>query len=309
MSEQNKQSEGTVQTTGHAWDGDLQEFNNPLPRWWLWAFYATIVFSLLYWLIYPAWPIGGTYTKGVMNTITFKNNQGEEVTTHWNTRSLLIQDMQEGDEALQQAAYLKKVAGASYQQIITDPDMMAFTRSIARGLFGENCAACHQQGGAGIVGGYPTLADDDWLWGGSFAQVEATIRHGRRGYMPDFANTFNDEQLDQIATYVLSLSGHDVDQKTAKAGGLIFNGEQGGCYYCHDKGGKGKLSMGSANLTDKVWTIANIPETDGMEAKKAAIKYVVRNGVFRQMPTWEGRLSDTEIKLLTTYVHELGGGQ
>jgi cytochrome c oxidase cbb3-type subunit 3 len=309
MSEQNKQSEGTVQTTGHAWDGDLQEFNNPLPRWWLWAFYATIVFSLLYWLIYPAWPIGGTYTKGVMNTITFKNDKGEEVTTHWNTRSLLIKDMQEGDEALNQAAYLQKVADTGYQQIISDGDMMAFTRSMAIGLFGDNCAACHQQGGAGIVGGYPTLADDDWLWGGSFAQIEATIRHGRHGYMPDFSNTFNDEQLDQIATYVLSLSGHDVDQNKAKAGGAIFNGEMGGCYYCHDKGGIGMRTMGSANLTDQVWTIANIPEAEGVEAKKAAIKHVIRNGVYRKMPAWQGRLSDTEIKLLTTYVHELGGGK
>lgn len=309
MSEHNTQSEGGVQTTGHAWDDDLQEYNNPLPRWWLWAFYATIVFSLGYWLIFPAWPIGGSYTTGVFNTITFKNNKGEEVTTHWNTRSKLIHEMQEGEEAVLQADYLKKVSAASYQQIISDSDMKNFTVAMGRVLFGDNCAACHQQGGAGIVGGYPTLADDDWLWGGSLNQIEATIRHGRRGYMPDFANTFDDEQLDQIASYVLSLSGHDVDAKQAKAGGVIFNGETGGCYYCHGKGGVGKQDVGSANLTDQVWTIANVPDAEGTEAKKAAVKYVVRNGVFRQMPTWEGRLNDTEIKLLTTYVHELGGGQ
>jgi len=309
MSEHNKQSEGAVETTGHSWDGDLQEYNNPLPRWWLWAFYATIVFSLGYWLIYPAWPIGGGYTTGLFNTITFKDNKGQEVTTHWNTRSLLIQDMQEGDEALKQKAYLQKVAQSSYQQIVSDPDMKTFTFSIGKSLFGDNCAACHQQGGAGIVGGYPNLADDDWLWGGSFTTIETTIRHGRLGYMPDFGNTFDDEQLEALANYVLSLSGHKMDAQKVKLGSQIFNGEQGGCYYCHDKGGVGKQERGSANLTDQVWTIANVPDAQGVEAKKAAIKHVIRNGVYRQMPVWEGRLDDTQIKLLTTYVHELGGGK
>src|SRR5690606_34652354 len=113
---------------GHAWDGDIQEFNNPLPRWWLWGFYATVVFAVVYWIIYPAWPVGGTYTKGVMNTITFTVD-GEERTTHWNTRSRLVKDMQEGKEALRSKEYMEKVAAADYDQILADPDMMAFVRS------------------------------------------------------------------------------------------------------------------------------------------------------------------------------------
>ena len=86
---------GAVQTTGHAWDGDLQEFNNPLPNWWLWAFYATVLFALIYWVLYPAWPVAGSFTKGVFNTITFVDSDGTEKTTHWNTRSLLLKDLQE----------------------------------------------------------------------------------------------------------------------------------------------------------------------------------------------------------------------
>ena len=98
MAEQ--QQDKAVQTTGHAWDGDLQEFNNPLPNWWLWAFYASVLFALIYWVLYPAWPVAGTFTKGVLNTITFVDSDGNEKTTHWNTRSLLLKDLQEGSEAV-----------------------------------------------------------------------------------------------------------------------------------------------------------------------------------------------------------------
>ena len=105
----------TVQTTGHAWDGDLQEFNNPLPTWWLWGFYATVVFALVYWVLYPAWPIGPDYTKGAMNDITYKTADGKEVTTHWNTRSLLMKEMQDAREA--QAKYVEELNAASYAEI------------------------------------------------------------------------------------------------------------------------------------------------------------------------------------------------
>ena len=106
-SEKNKP---TVQTTGHAWDGDIQEFNNPLPRWWLWTFYASAVFTLIYWVLYPAWPIGGDYTKGVMNEITYTTSDGKTTTTHWNTRALFLKEMQDAREA--QAEYLTERANA-----------------------------------------------------------------------------------------------------------------------------------------------------------------------------------------------------
>jgi cytochrome c oxidase cbb3-type subunit 3 len=309
MAEQQQTSGNAVQTTGHAWDGDLQEFNNPLPNWWLWTFYATIVFALVYWVLYPAWPIGKSYTKGI-NTITFVNDAGEEVTTEWNTRARLIKEMQSGEEALKQQAYLKQVGESSYEQIQGDAEMMGFVNSMAKGLFGDNCAACHGVGGTpAMIGQYPNLGDDAWLWGGSVAQIEKTIVGGRVGYMPGFAATFSDEQLDQVTSYVLSLSGHQVDAAKAAAGQKIFQGETGGCYYCHTKEATGMASVGSANLTDAIWTVADVPGAASDEESFARVRDVIKNGVQREMPAWEGRLSAAEIKLLTVYVHSLGGGQ
>jgi len=309
MNEAKAKSQGAVQTTGHAWDGDIQEFNNPLPNWWLWAFYATVVFALIYWVLYPAWPVGGSFTKGVMNDITFKTADGHDKTTHWNTRSLLLKDLQEGKEARLSQEYMAKVADAGYDEILGDAEMMAFARSVAKGIFGDNCAACHGAGGQGVLGLFPNLADDDWLWGGRVDEIHDTIAHGRRGFMPAFRETFNDQQLDDVASYVLSLSGHDVDPGAGARGKAIFQTDVGGCYYCHTQAGTGRKSQGAANLTDRIWTIADVNGAEGMDAKKALIKSVISDGVQREMPHWSERLNATQIKLLTVYVHELGGGQ
>ena len=252
-SEKTKQ---TVQTTGHAWDGDLQEFNNPLPTWWLWGFYATVVFALIYWVLYPAFPIGRTYTKGVMNNITFKNVDGVETTTHWNTRSLLMKDMQAAREM--QKPYIDKISKASYTQISKDKDQSAFAYSTAKVLFADNCAACHQVGGGGVIGLFPNLADDSWLWGGAYENIETTIRHGRKGNMPSFKGRLSDAEIDSAAEYVLSLSGEKVNAANAAKGKAIFEGG-GGCFACHTKAGTGQIAMGSANLTDKIWTMAKVP--------------------------------------------------
>ena len=307
MSEQ-KHTEGTVQTTGHAWDGDIQEFNNPLPRWWIWAFYASVLFAIGYWIIYPSWPVGFTekgYLTGVGNTITFKNDKGEDVTTHWNTRALLLEDMQTGAEAVKQREYLQKVAAASYSEIAADADMMAFTNSYAKGLFGDNCAACHQAGGAGVIGKYPNLADDGWLYGGNYASIEHSIKAGRKGNMPAFAQ-LEEKQKDDLAEYVLSLSGHQVDRTKAARGGQQFSSS---CVACHGANAKGNTALGAANLTDRIWTMADVPGAADLESKKTAIKQVIDKGISRHMPAWSGRLSNDEIKLLTVYVHSLGGGQ
>lgn len=302
-----KHHSSAVQTTGHAWDGDLQEFNNPLPRWWLWSFYATVVFSVLYWVIYPAWPVGDTYTKGMFNNITYHVGD-EEVTSHWNTRARLVREMQEGEASRKQAEYMSQIAAAGYDDILADPKMMDFTHSVGKVLFADNCAACHGAGGQGKVGLFPNLVDDAWLWGGSVEQLHTTIAEGRQGFMPAFKNTFTEQQLDQVAEYVLSLSGHPADQQLADQGRALFQGQGGGCYYCHGEDATGMQSQGSANLTDSVWTIADVPGQETDTGKRAAIKEVIRNGVERKMPSWKGRLSDTEIKLLTLYVHDLSGG-
>jgi cytochrome c oxidase cbb3-type subunit 3 len=305
MAEQHQQGKA-VQTTGHAWDGDLQEFNNPLPRWWLWSFYATAVFALIYWIWYPAWPIADSFTKGI-GSVTFERN-GEEVTTHWNTRAELIEEMQTGRETLKQRAYLEKVAAASYDEIVNDPDMMAFTRSMGKVLFADNCAACHGVGGAPTqIGQYPNLIDDAWLWGGGFEQIQHTIVAGRNGFMPAFGEVLNEPQVDQLAHYVLGLSGGSVDADKAAAGRDLFQGKEGGCHYCHTAAGTGLESQGAANLTDAIWTVIDVPGAADDAARIELVRSVIRDGIQRQMPAWSHRLDETQIKLLSVYVQSLGG--
>jgi len=305
MSETSKQA---VQTTGHAWDGDLQEYNNPLPKWWVWTFYATCVFALVYWVLYPAWPVGKGFTTG-LKEITYKTSSGQEVTTHWNTRALLAEDIQTGEEGVKQREYLEKITSSSYEEILSDPDKMAFVRSMGKVSFADNCAACHGTGGNGVIGLFPNLVDDAWLWGGDINDIYNTISNGHHGYMPSFAETFDDKQANDVAAYVLSLSGIEGDEASIKRGDVIFNGQEGGCYQCHTHQGTGRKSVGSANLTDKIWTIANVPGAESYEAKQAAVKSVIMNGVSRQMPAWHDRLPDSTIKLLTVYVYSLGGGE
>ena len=305
-SEKNKPTKPTVQTTGHAWDGDIQEFNNPLPTWWLWTFYASVVFTIIYWIIFPAWPVGGDYTKGVMNEITYKTSDGKETTTHWNTRALFLKEMQDAREA--QEKYLKDINASSFDQIASDEEKSSFANSAAKVLFADNCAACHQTGGNGVVGFYPNLLDDAWLWGGSYSKVQETIAKGRNGSMPAFNKRLTEKQNSDVADYILSLSGHPIDKSASKRGKAVFVGA-GGCVACHGANAKGKTSFGSANLTDKIWTIADVNGADTLDEKKSAVMKVVKHGKSRQMPAWEDRLSATEIKMLTFYVKQLSASR
>ncbi|HPF58432.1 MAG TPA: cytochrome-c oxidase, cbb3-type subunit III [Candidatus Competibacteraceae bacterium] len=309
------QPSGAVQTTGHAWDSDLQEYNNPLPRWWLWCFYGTVVFSILYWFIYPSWPVGNTWIKG-FGTVEYTavdkatgQEQGKEF--RWNTRALLLEELGNAANDQQRKAMLAKVQAADYEQIAKDPKMMEFVRSVGKGLFGDNCAACHGRGGQGVVGMYPNLTDDDWLWGSSTDKIHETLVQGRKGFMPAFGQVLKPEQLDDVAEYVLTLSDEAPSSEDSERGKVIFQGQIGGCYYCHGADAKGIPSQGAANLTDKIWAIANVPAQKTLQDKKAVIKEFVAKGVnnTRVMPAWKDRLSPTDIKLLAVYVHQLGGAQ
>lgn len=289
-----------AETTGHVWDDTLMEFNNPLPMWWLWTFYATIVFALVYWIIYPSWPNGLTekgYFPGT-STVTYTTDAGKKVTTHWNTRALLANEKQNDTNELKRQEYLKKVAAVPYETVAKDPDMKNFTLSYGKGIFGDYCAACHQAGGQGVIGHFPNLVDDAWLWGGSAAEIETTITNGRKGNMPSFAKTLTDAERTDVANYVLSLSGTEHDAAAAKKGDAIFHGK-GGCMACHTPEGTGNKAVGSANLTDHIWTQAKVP---GATDKVAAIKAVVKSGIQREMPSWKTRLSKDEIKVLVAYV-------
>ncbi len=294
----------SVQTTGHTWDGDLQEYNNPLPRWWLWAFYATIVFAVAYWFLYPTLPIGRDYTKGIGNEITYTTADGKTVTTHWNTRALFLKEKEEARK--RQAVYLEKLSQVGYEDIARDPELSAFVFSRARVLFADNCAACHQAGGNGVPVEYPNLLDDAWLWGGTFADIEQSIANGRTGTMPGWKDQLPEPQIDAVVEYVLSLSGEAVDAEKAATGKPVF---MNNCTACHGQDGKGQKFLGGANLTDRIWTIARVTQANSLDGKRNAVREVVENGKRRTMPAWKGRLSDTEIKILTYYVHELGGGQ
>lgn len=296
----------TVQTTGHAWDGDLQEFNNPLPGWWLWGFYATVVFAVIYWILYPAWPVGDGYTKGVGNDVEYTTQDGKLVKTHWNTRALYERDLAEA--RAQRARYLQGFEGLTYSDILADEDKRAYAMSVAKVLFADNCAACHQPGGAGLAGSYPSLVDDDWIWGGSYVHIEQTIRNGRTGSMPAFGSRLTDSQIEDVAEYVLSLSGQGEDKAMVGRGKAVFEGSAG-CVACHTPAGTGNIAMGSANLTDQIWTVANINTRVGHDKKLDEVKGVIANGINRKMPAWDNRFSDTEIRMLTLYVNELGSNK
>ncbi|MDD3530287.1 MAG: cytochrome-c oxidase, cbb3-type subunit III [Gallionellaceae bacterium] len=296
------------QTTGHVWDDTLQEYNNPLPSWWVWGFYGTLLFAIAYWLVYPSWPIGKSFLTGVFGNIEYVNAAGETESWHWNTRAKLLKETQEA--AAQQKPFYDKLAATPFDQIGKDPDLSSFVTSAGKPLFADNCAACHQSGGSGKVGSYPSLADDDWLYGGSHEKIQETVTKGRRGYMPPFGEALAPAQVTALASYVLALSGEKADPAKAAEGKELFHSHAAACFYCHGDEAKGRQDIGSANLTDKVWLWADVPGAGDDAGRLAAVEKVIAGGLAKGvMPAWEGRLSPEQIKLLTVYVHELGGGK
>ena len=291
MAEEPKQLDeltGTA-TTGHEWDG-LRELNTPLPRWWLWTFYATIIWAIAYWVVYPAWPLISSATQGTFG---------------WHSRSAVESDL----AALKAARgpMVAKLAAAPVADIVNDPQLLDFARAQGRVAFADNCAPCHGAGGGGAKG-YPNLNDDDWLWGGKLAAIEQTIRHGARsgdkddheGNMPAFGrdNILKPNQISAVADYVRSLSGLPAEQGADLGLGKKVFADN--CAVCHGPEGKGNRELGAPNLTDKIWLYG--PD-------KATIMQGVQNGRGGVMPAWQGRLSDPIIKSLTVYVYTFGGGE
>ncbi len=276
-------------TTGHEWDG-LQELNTPLPRWWLWLFYITIVWSVGYWIVYPAWPLLTNSTQGVSG---------------WHARSAVVGDL----DALKQqrGPMMDKLTTASLAEIAGDPQLLDFARAQGRVAFADNCAPCHGAGGGGAKG-YPNLNDDEWLWGGKLADIEQTVRHGarggddkgRQGNMPAFGrdNILKANEISAVADFVRSLSGLSTERGADLALGKKVYADN--CAVCHGPEGKGNRELGSPNLTDKIWFYG---------ADKATIVQGIQNGRGGVMPPWAGRLSEPTIKALTVYVHTLGGGE
>ncbi len=281
-----------VETTGHEWDG-IKELNKPLPRWWLLTFYATIIWAVGYMIAYPAWPTLTSYTKGMLGY-----SQRQAVATQMKA----AENAQSGMRDLLSRTPLAEVKG--------NGDLFAFARVAGNAAFQTNCAPCHGRGGQGFPG-YPNLNDDDWLWGGSIEDIERTILYGirdvhkqtRASQMPRYGadKLLNDNQIGDVAEYVLGLSGglsgRSTEVTAAARGAAIFK-EQ--CVACHGDTGVGKTEQGAPNLTDAIWLYG---------ATKPAIIESIRTGRGGTMPAWNGRLSPITIKALAIYVHSLGGGK
>lgn len=277
-----------VETTGHEWDG-LKELNNPLPKWWLYVLYACIAWAVVYWVLYPAWPLGTTYTKGILG---------------YSQRIELDQKVAEAKKA--QAKFTDAIKVASVEEIRTKPELLNFALAGGRTLFAENCAACHGAGGAGAKG-FPTLADDDWLWGGAVTDIHQSILHGiraddpdaRAGDMPAFGKdgTLTTDQIGDVAEYVLSLTNKSTDASAALRGNAVFV-EQ--CVACHGENGVGNPELGAPKLSDGIWLFGG---------DKAAVVETLANGRKGVMPAWGKRLDEVAVKQLAVYVHGLGGGK
>jgi cytochrome c oxidase cbb3-type subunit 3 len=278
-----------TETTGHDWDG-IRELNTPLPRWWLWLFYITIIWAIGYWIAYPSWPLLSGYTHGVLG---------------WSSRSAINSDL--AALRAQRGAMAEQLAAAPLDQILADPKLLDFARAQGRTAFADNCAPCHGAGGGGAKG-YPNLNDDDWLWGGKLDDIALTIRHGvrstdeksRAGSMPAFGRDklLDRAQIEAAADYTRSLSGLPVPANANLALGKKVFAET--CAACHQENGKGNREIGAPDLTDQIWLYG-----PGREA----IIEGLTNGRGAVMPAWSPRLDDTTIKALTVYVHTLGGGQ
>ena len=285
---QMKDPKGDVGTTGHEWDG-IKELDTPLPRWWLWTFYATILWAIAYCVAMPSVPLWDSYTKGVLG---------------YASRAELATSMEE--LAGQRAAFMTQMEGKTLQQIADDPELFAFALAGGKSAFGVNCAPCHGTGAAGSKG-YPNLNDDDWLWGGTLDDIALTLRVGvrsahaetRYNIMSAFLKDgiLDATQVDDAANYVLQVSGQEHDAEAALRGQTLF-AEQ--CAACHGVDAKGLKEMGAPNLTDGIWLFGG---------DKATIVETISFGRGGVMPTWEGRLSPETLKLVTIYVHSLGGGQ
>ncbi|QUL38004.1 cytochrome-c oxidase, cbb3-type subunit III [Erythrobacter sp. JK5] len=271
---------------GHEWDG-IEELNTPLPRWWLWTFYATIAWSLVYVILYPAWPLVERATAGTLG---------------WSSRGDLAEDIRKAEAA--QAGFRAQLAGMSTEELLANPALMQ--RAVAGGAaaFKVNCVQCHGAGAAGFEQyGYPNLNDDDWIWGGDINAIENTLIHGirwegsnqtRLAYMPAFEGIFDKGQVDALAQHVLSLSGK---AQTNATGAELYAQN---CAACHQPAGGGDPVQGAPALNDAIWLYG------GDMADVRAQILNPRHGV---MPGWSDKLDPVTIKMLAAYVHSRGGGE
>ena len=276
-----------IPTTGHSWDG-IEEYDNPMPRWWLWTFYATIVWGIGYTIAYPAWPMVSHATAGLLG---------------YSTRGELVEEVAAATAA--NAAINEELISVPLTEISADPQLQQYAVNKGAAVYRTFCSQCHGSGAAGAKG-FPNLLDDDWLWGGTVDEIYWTIAHGVRNeddpdarfsQMPVFGEILTGEEIEQVANYVYTLSGRDaVDPELAAAGEEIFLDQ---CSACHMEDGSGNIDLGAPALNDAIWLYGGDLDT---------IIQTVTYSRYGVMPAWSLRLSDADITAVATYVHQLGGG-
>ena len=287
MADRKVDEETGVETTGHSWDG-IEELNNPLPRWWLWCLYLTIIWGIGYVIAYPAWPMVTGATEGVLG---------------WSTRANVARDIEEHEA--ENAPLVTALLEADMATLPENADLNRY--AVARGgaVFRAQCSQCHGSGAAGAVG-YPNLLDNDWLWGGSMEQIAQTIDHGIRNetdadarwsQMPAFGDVFEDDEIAATVEYVISLSSPEHDAAMAATGSELYADN---CSACHGDAGLGDPEIGAPNLADAIWLYGGDRDT---------ITYSIVNARFGVMPAWGQRLSEEDVRAVSAYVHGLGGGE
>lgn len=281
-----------VETTGHSWDG-IKELNNPLPRWWLYIFYGSIAWAVVYMVLMPALPAlpgMGTNTPGLRGH---------------SDRAEVMQAV--ADLEAQRAESSAVLLEASLDEIETDRTLQQFALAMGESVFGDNCATCHGAGGRGAKG-YPSLADDVWIWDGTLDGIEYTLRHGIRhegdldtrfSAMPAFGRDglLQNAQINDLTQYVINLSGGEADTAAVQRAEALYQQQ---CALCHTPTGVGDRTLGAPNLTDSEWIFGS-SEDD--------IYNSIYNARNAHMPAWDDRLSDASIKAVAVYVHTLGGGE
>ena len=269
-------------TTGHSYDG-IEELNTPLPRWWLWTFYATIIWGIGYTIAYPAWPMISGATAGVLG---------------YSSRADVAQDIVEHEA--QNAALVEELVGAELAAV--DPSSDLHRYAVARGgsVFRAQCSQCHGSGAAGAVG-YPNLLDNAWLWGGTVDEIAHTVQHGIRNEtdpdarwseMPAFGDILSSDEISLLVSHVQALpDGAGGDGET-----LFLDN----CAACHGDNGEGMIELGAPNISDAIWLYGG---------DEAALTETITNARFGVMPAWGQRLSDADVRAVSLYVHALGGGE
>ena len=274
--------------TGHEWDG-IRELDRPLPRWWLWVFYACIAVAIVYWFLMPAWPGLKTNTPGLL---------------HESDRAKVVGDL--NALAAQRGVEGRKLNAASLEQIESDPELQAYALAMGQSIFGDNCATCHGQGGTGAKG-YPNLRDDVWLWGGSLEDIHHTITVGVRSGQPDARvsqmpafgrdQILTPSQVDDLTEYVVALSRRKANRAAVARAAPTFQAQ---CAVCHGPAGTGNQTVGAPNLTDADWLYGE---------DRASIHGQIWNGRGGVMPSWRARFDPATLKALAVYIHANAGGQ